>query len=133
MAPPIDETGIVETRDDNQDLLDCEILGDFDGVFGTRVSSAIAKELNVPGNRMFFLAEKQGVLNPIAPVWKKLTFTVDSGASNTVVLPLACVSAPLVRGSKFGIDYEIIDGNTVENMGERSCIIEDVGECHDRQ
>ena len=98
-APPTDETGIVETQNSNQDLLDCGTLGDLDSVFGTGVSAAIAKEHNLSGNSMFFLAEKKGVLNASAPAWEKLTLTVDSGASDTVVPPSVCPSAPLVRGS----------------------------------
>ena len=117
------QTGLVETQNSNQDLLDCGTLGDLDSVFGTGVSAAIAKEHNLPGGSMFFLAEKKGVLNAIAPAWEKLTLTVDSGASDTVVPPSVCPSAPLVRGSKFGIEYEIADGNTVENLGERLCLM----------
>ena len=117
---PTDETGIVETQDCDQDLLDCNNL---DSLFGTGVSAAIAREHNLPGGSMFFLAEKKGVLNAISPAWEKLTLTVDSGASDTVVPPSVCSSAPLVRGSKFGIEYEIADGNTVENLGERLCLM----------
>ena len=72
---------------------------------------------------MFFLAEKKGVLNAISPAWEKLTLAVDSGASDTVVPPSVCSSVPLVRGAKFGIEYEIADGNTVENLGERLCLM----------
>ena len=63
------------------------------------------------------------MLNAIAPAWEKFTLTVDSGASDTVVLPSVCLTAPLVRGSKFGIEYEIADGTTLENLGERSCLM----------
>ena len=123
VCPPTDEAGVAETQNDNQDLLDCGILGRLDDVFGAGVSAAVATGLNRPGSSMFFLAEKKGVLNTIAPAWEKLTLTVDSGASDTVVPPSVCLAAPLMRGIKFGIEYEIADGNTVENWGERACLI----------
>ena len=63
------------------------------------------------------------MLNAISPAWEKLTLTVDSGASDTVVPPTVCPAAPLIKGSRYGIEYEIADGTTVENIGERSCLM----------
>ena len=49
--------------------------------------------------------------------------TVDSGASDTVVPPTVCRAAKLVKGDKFGIEYEIANGETIENLGERQCLM----------
>ena len=59
-----------------------------------------------------------------AQEWEKLTLTVDSGASDTVVPPSVCRSAQLLKtGEKFGIEYEIADGSSIENLGERHCLM----------
>ena len=48
VPPPTEETGKDETRESDQDLLDHETLSDLDVLFGTGVSSAIAKDFNLP-------------------------------------------------------------------------------------
>ena len=72
---------------------------------------------------MHLLYEKRGVLNAVNPGWEKLTLTVDSGASDTVVPPTVCSLAPLVKGPRYGIEYEAANGETVDNMGERDCLM----------
>ena len=71
------------------------------------------------------MKEKRGVLSAVGEVeWEKVTLTVDSGASDTVVPPSVCRSAKLVTtGEKFGIEYEIASGETIENLGERHCLM----------
>ena len=50
--------------------------------------------------------------------------TVDSGASDTVVPPTVCQGAQLFKTSdRFGIEYEIADGSSTENLGERHCLM----------
>ena len=63
------------------------------------------------------------MLNAVNPGWEKLTLTVDSGASDTVVPPTVCSLAPLVKGPRYGIEYEVANGETVDNMGERDCLM----------
>ena len=72
---------------------------------------------------MFLLYEKRGVLNAVDPKWEKLTLTVDSGASDTVVPRTVCSLAPIVKGPRFGTEYEIANGDTVDNEGERNCLM----------
>ena len=74
-------------------------------------------------NPLRLLFEKRGELNAVNATWEKISLTVDSGASDTVVPPSVCAFAPLHKGAKFGIEYEIANGDTVSNMGERSCLM----------
>ena len=38
--------------------------------------------------------------------------------------PTVCRSAQLLKtGEKFGIEYEIADGSSIENLGERHCLM----------
>ena len=68
---------------------------------------------------------RKGLLSAVGQTgWEKLTLTVDSGASDTVVPPTVCTGAQLLTtGEKFGIEYEIADGNSIENLGERHCLM----------
>ena len=54
--------------------------------------------------------------------WEKVTLTVDSGASDTVVPPSVCPGAELLKTSRVGTEYEIADGGTIENLGEKWCL-----------
>ena len=59
--------------------------------------------------------------------WEKLTLTVDSGASDTVAPPTVCKGAQLHKdGEKYGIEYEIADGSSIENLGERHCLMKTI-------
>ena len=55
--------------------------------------------------------------------WEKLTLLVDSGASDTVVPQTVCPGAELHWTPKVGIEYEIADGGTLDNLGERRCLL----------
>ena len=55
--------------------------------------------------------------------WEKITLIVDSGASDTVVPPSVCAGALLHHTAKVGIEYEIANGGTLENLGERRCLL----------
>ena len=55
--------------------------------------------------------------------WEKLTLLVDSGASDTVVPLHVCSAAKLYKTSKVGIEYEIANGESLENLGERRCVL----------
>ena len=71
------------------------------------------------------LFKEKGALSAVGrPEWEKLTLTVDSGASDTVVPPTVCQGAQLLKtGEKCGIEYEIADGSSIENLGERHCLM----------
>ena len=66
---------------------------------------------------LYILREKRGILIPVGePQWEKVTLTVDSGASDTVVRPTVCDLAKLLTtGEKFGIEYEIADSSSIES------------------
>ena len=53
--------------------------------------------------------------------WEKVTFIVDSGASETVMPLKVCTSAPIVRTPKVGTPYVVADGAEIYNQGERVC------------
>ena len=55
--------------------------------------------------------------------WEKLTLLVDSGASDTVVPLNVCTAAQLHKTGKVGIEYEIANGGSLENLGERRCLM----------
>ena len=57
--------------------------------------------------------------------WKEFTATVDSGASEHVVPPSAIDHIKLDDGPKKGCEYEVADGGTIENIGERRCLVAD--------
>ena len=59
-------------------------------------------------------------------VWEKLTLTVGSGASDTVVPPRFYSCSTI-----FHTEYDVVNGDLVHNLGERRCTIlvgKDVGE-----
>ena len=51
--------------------------------------------------------------------WEKLTLTVDSGASDTVVPPKFCAWSTIFHTDKVGTEYEVANGQVVHNLGER--------------
>jgi hypothetical protein len=55
-------------------------------------------------------------------LWEKVTLTVDSGASDTVVPPTIAPGAPLLKSDRVGVEYEIADGHVIENLGEKHCL-----------
>ena len=57
------------------------------------------------------------------PEWEKVTLTVDSGASDTVMPPSVARSSILHASSKVGTEYEVANGGVVVNLGEKKCEI----------
>ena len=55
--------------------------------------------------------------------WEKLTLLVDSGASDTVVPQEVCAGAMLHWTNRVGVEYEIANGDTLANLGERRCMM----------
>ena len=53
------------------------------------------------------------------PQWERVVLTVDSGASDTVLPPSICANIPLAHSSRVGTEYEVANGGTVVNLGER--------------
>ena len=60
---------------------------------------------------------------PKGVTWEKLTLTVDSGASDTVVPPQFCSWPTSLHTDKVGTEYEVANGQVVYNLGERRCTI----------
>ena len=55
--------------------------------------------------------------------WEKFTLLVDSGARDTVVPQSVCQAATLHWTNKVGVKYEIANGDTLHNLGERRCMM----------
>ena len=53
------------------------------------------------------------------PQWERVVLTVDSGASDMVLPPSICSNIPLAHSSRVGTEYEVANGGTVINLGER--------------
>ena len=51
--------------------------------------------------------------------WESIVFTVDSGASDTVVSPSVGKGLLLVDTDKVGLEYEVANGGVVVNLGEK--------------
>ena len=66
--------------------------------------------------------EKRGVLNAVNPAWERVSLTVDSGASETVIGEEMVASAELKEGpaARQGVQYEVANGVRIPNLGEKS-------------
>jgi hypothetical protein len=53
------------------------------------------------------------------PKWERVVLTVDSGASDTVLPPHIACNIPLTHSPRVGTEYEVANGGTVINLGER--------------
>ena len=72
------------------------------------------------------IARRPAQLAPVMSkevTWEKLTLTVDSGASDTVVPPRYCSWSTIFHTEKVGTEYEVANGQVVHNLGERRCIM----------
>ena len=80
-----------------------------------------------PCNPLQVLIAKQQVLSPAVekPKWEPLTFLVDSGASDTVMSPTQVPSAKLKpsAGSPVGLEYEVANGESINNLGEKTLAV----------
>ena len=75
------------------------------------------------------LWERRSLLAAIdIPQWEKVTLTVDSGASDTVVPPSVARFVELLSSSKVGTEYEVANGGVVVNLGEKRCEIRTSGD-----
>ena len=66
---------------------------------------------------------RPGLCAVVSEEWKAFTATVDSGASEHVVPPNIVDHVKLDDGAKKGCEYEVADGGTIENLGERRCLV----------
>ena len=55
--------------------------------------------------------------------WEKVTLTVDSSASDTVIPPHYLRWCEISHTEKVGTEYEVANGENVYNIGERRCIM----------
>ena len=63
------------------------------------------------------------MLKALSSTLEKVTLTVDSEASDTVMPPSMCPSAPVVSGPRTGTEYEVANGEEVVSSGERHCLL----------
>ena len=61
--------------------------------------------------------------------WTELEVAVDTGACDIVMHASACIDIPVVEseGRTKGIEYEVANGSTLPNQGERNCLMMTVG------
>ena len=61
--------------------------------------------------------------------WVAITVTVDSGACITVMPPGLCMGIPIFENdlSRAGVEYEVANGESIPNLGERQCQVMTVG------
>ena len=67
--------------------------------------------------------QQLNVLPATGVSWEKMTLTVDSGASDTVIPPSMLKWAQLLHSSKVGTEYEVANGEVVHNLGEKRCLM----------
>ena len=123
-TPRVGQGETHQSAESDTDLLSPDSDGyiSMDALFGTGMSRFASTK-----GQVSLMYERRGVLNAVNPGWERLTLTVDSGASDTVVPRTVCSLAPLVKGPRYGIEYEIANGETIDNEGERDCLMR-VGE-----
>ena len=125
VLPHADEAGDAETRiTTDKDLLYRQPgVVTLASLFGSGIE-AIGNDGTHVGSGLHLLTEKpKSVLNALSSTWEKVTLTVDSGASDTVMPPSVCPSAPVVDGPRTGTEYEVANGEEVVSLGERRCLL----------
>ena len=57
--------------------------------------------------------------------WIEIEVTVDSGACDTVMPAAMCghISILQTEDSRRGVEYEVANGETIPNLGERHCLL----------
>ena len=70
---------------------------------------------------------EKGSLSPCAPAdeWVEIELTADSGACDTVIPRKAAESIPIMPSlaSLRGMEYEVANGQSIPNLGERRCLV----------
>ena len=84
------------------------------------------------GNGLSVMQEKPGRTISIISKpdeWVQITVTVDSGACVTVMPSGICLGIPIVDNdlSRAGVEYEVANGESIPNLGERQCQVMTVG------
>ena len=69
----------------------------------------------------------RGSLSPCAPAeeWVEIELTADSGACDTVIPRNVAESIPILPSlaSLQGMEYEVANGQSIPNLGERRCLV----------
>ena len=57
--------------------------------------------------------------------WREVEMTVDSGSCDTVMAPEECAEITIHESeqSRQGVEYEVANSETIENQGERRCMM----------
>ena len=72
------------------------------------------------------VAKTNGQISSIpAASWREIEVTVDSGACDTVIPTEECKEIKIHESaqSKAGMEYEVANGETIPNLGERRCLM----------
>jgi len=72
------------------------------------------------------VAKTNGQISSIpAASWREMEVTVDSGACDTVIPTEECKEIKIHESaqSKAGMEYEVANGETIPNLGERRCLM----------
>ena len=122
MLPPTDEAGLPKPVAES---LFVQPQGGFraSDLFGP-LSTIVSRGRDlIDAGNMFLFRERPSALSAATESqWEKVTLTVDSGASDTVVPPTVCPGAELLTTSRVGTEYEIANGGFIENLGEKRCL-----------
>ena len=75
-----------------------------------------------------YSAETKAMLSSAGEVseeWIEVELTADTGACDTVMPRSMCSKIPIKPSlqSLRGMEYEVADGNTIPNLGERQCLM----------
>ena len=118
VPPPTDEPGIGETH----------ITGD------ARSASAPGHGLLKPvggGMNTFIYFKKPNPISAVQPSaddWIEIEVTVDSGACETVMPASMAQGIQIVQSVlSHGAEYEVANGQTIPNLGERRCLLMTLG------
>ena len=70
-----------------------------------------------------------GISNVGEAKWIEIEITVDSGACETVMPMSWCRGISVLSSRQYmdGVEYEVANGETIPNLGERRCLMSTAG------
>ena len=86
-------------------------------------SEQVAKKMEL--NTLVAKVNDNAISSIPEATWRELEVTVDSGACDTVLPTEECKEIRLHESeqSRKGLEYEVANGETIPNLGERRCIM----------
>ena len=97
---------------------------DDNGGAEVRPLSIVTKpEVAQPGARALSVVNDSS--KPTEEGWVEIEITIDSGACDTVMPAAMCghISILQTEDSRRGVEYEVANGETIPNLGERHCFL----------